>query len=62
MAGLISTVTELINAAFVGGENSTAWVTQVVGTIMAHPILEIGFIMSISGIAVGFVKRLTKLG
>lgn len=62
MSGLITTVTQLINAAFVGGENSTAWVTQVVSTIMAHPILEIGFVLSISGIAVGFVKRLSKLG
>lgn len=62
MGGLISTVTSLINAAFVGGENTSSWVGAVVSTITANPILEIGFILSISGIAVGFVRRLTKLG
>lgn len=64
MTGLITTVTSLINAVFVDGgtENGTSWVSAVVSTITANPILMIGFILSIGGYAVGVVKRLTKLG
>lgn len=60
MGNLITTVGNLISAAF----GTNGWVSSVVGSITAsgNEILLVGFIMSISGIAVGFVKRLTKLG
>lgn len=60
MADLITTVGTLVNAAF----GANGWVTKVVGAIMAegNEILQIGFILSIAGISVGFVRRLTKLG
>lgn len=65
MASLISTVSSLVNAVFVGGSGegaSGSWVGSVVATINANPILMIGFILSIAGFGVGVVKRLTKLG
>lgn len=65
MTALIQTVTGLISAVFTSttGDNAqTAWVTSVVQAITSNPILLIGFILSISGFAVGVVKRLTKLG
>lgn len=64
MANLITTVTSLVNAVFVdgGAEGGTSWVSAVVSTITANPILLIGFILSIGGYAVGVVKRLTRLG
>lgn len=65
MSGLISTVTQLIQAVFVGGSGEGAagsWVGSVVSCITANPILMVGFILGIAGFAVGTVKRLTKLG
>jgi len=64
MAGFISTCGQLVDALFVNGgsENGTAWVSSVVSTIMANPILEIGFIISVAMLAVGAVKRLSRLG
>lgn len=65
MSSLISTVTSLINAVFVGGSGEGAagsWVGSVVSCINSNPILLVGFVLGISGFAVGVVKRLTKLG
>lgn len=60
MAGLITTVGQLVSAVF----GANGWVSSVVGTIMSsgNEILLIGFILSIGGYAVGVVKRLTRLG
>lgn len=65
MNALITTVTSLINAVFVGGTGegaSASWVSSVVSCITANPILMVGFILGIAGFAVGTVKRLTRLG
>lgn len=65
MSALISSVTSLINAVFVGGTGEGAagsWVGSVVGCITANPLLMVGFILGIAGFAVGTVKRLTRLG
>lgn len=65
MSSLISTVTSLINAVFVGGSGEGAagsWIGSVVSCINANPILLIGFVLGIAGFAIGSVKRLTKLG
>lgn len=65
MSSLISTVTSLINAVFVGGSGEGAagsWVGSVVSCITANPVLLVGFVLGIAGFAVGTVKRLTRLG
>ena len=65
MASLISTVTTLVNAVFVGGTGegaSASWIGSVVACINANPILLVGFILSVAGFAIGAVKRLTRLG
>lgn len=65
MDGFISTVTSLVNALFVGGTGEgahTAWITSVVATITANPILMIGFVISVACLGVGVVKRLSRLG
>lgn len=65
MASLISTVTTLVNAVFVGGSGegaSASWIGSVVSCINANPILLVGFILSVAGFAIGAVKRLTRLG
>lgn len=65
MANLISTVTTLVKAVFVGGTGDGAaasWIGSVVATINANPILLVGFVLGIAGFAVGTVKRLTRLG
>lgn len=65
MSSLISSVTSLINAVFVGGSGEGAagsWVGSVVSCITANPLLMVGFILGIAGFAVGTVKRLTRLG
>lgn len=65
MATFIQTVGQLVDALFVGGTGegaSPAWVTSVVSTITANPILLIGFVISVACLAVGVVKRLTRLG
>lgn len=65
MGSLISAVTSLVNAAFVGGTGEGAhgaWVTTVVSCITSNPLLEVGFILSISGFAIGAIRRLCKLG
>lgn len=60
MAGLITTVGQLVTAVF----GANGWVSSVVSTVTAsgNEILLIGFILSIGGYAVGVVKRLTRLG
>lgn len=65
MSSLITTVTSLIDAVFVGGSGEGAaasWVSSVVSCINSNPILLIGFITGIAGFAIGAVKRLTRLG
>lgn len=65
MSGFISTVTELVNAIFVGGTGtgaSASWISSVVACINANPILLIGFVISVACLGVGVVKRLTRLG
>lgn len=65
MQSLLNTVGSLINAAFVGGSGEgaqAAWVTTVVSCITSNPLLEVGFILSISGFAIGAIRRLCKLG
>lgn len=40
---------------------TTGWVPVVINTIVAQPILLLGFILSVSGLAVGMVKRLVNI-
>lgn len=61
MTGIITEVTKLVNALFVSGENSTAWVPAVINTITSNGILLIGVITGLSGLAVGMVKRLMNI-
>lgn len=63
MSALITSVGQLVDALFVNGgsENGTAWVSSVVTTITSNPILLIGFIISLACLAVGVVKRLSRL-
>lgn len=64
MSALISSVGQLVNALFVdgGAEGGTPWVSSVVSTITSNPILLIGFVISLACLAVGVVKRLSRLG
>lgn len=61
MANIISNVGQLVNALFVSGENSTAWVPAVIDTITGTPILLIGVITGLSGLALGMVRRLMNI-
>lgn len=60
MQNLIDTVGLLVNALF----GANGWVSKVVGTITAsgNEILLVGFIVSLACLAVGVVKRLSRLG
>lgn len=60
MQNLIDTVGLLVNALF----GTNGWVAKVVGTITAsgNEILLVGFIVSLACLAVGVVKRLSRLG
>lgn len=65
MSAFLSSVGALVNALFVGGTGegaSPAWVTSVVSTITANPILMIGFVISVACLSIGVVRSLTKLG
>lgn len=61
MSSIISSVSALVNALFVSGENSTAWVPAVINTITSNGILLIGVITGLSGLAVGMVRRLMNI-
>lgn len=60
MQAFITTVGQLVTALF----GADGWVSSVVGTITAsgNEILLIGFVISVACLAVGVVRRLTKLG
>lgn len=65
MGNFLGNVTSLIDAAFVGGSGEGAaagWVPTVVTCITSNPLLLVGFVLSISGFAIGCIKRLTRLG
>lgn len=61
MDNILGAVSLVVQKLFVSGENSTAWVPMVINTIVAQPILLLGFILSVSGLAVGMVKRLVNI-
>lgn len=63
MAGIISSVGQIVEALFVNGgaENGTAWVTSVINTITGTPVLMLGVLISFSGLAVGMVRRLINI-
>jgi len=60
MSTFITTCGSLVTALFGTG----GWVSSVVGAITAsgNEILLIGFVISVAMLAVGAVKRLSKLG
>lgn len=60
MSTLLDTVGSLINAAF----GTSGWVSKVITCITAegNEILVVGFVLSISGFAIGAIRRLCKLG
>lgn len=63
MAGIISAVSDIVEALFVNGgtENGTAWVTSVINTVTNTPVLMLGILIGFSGLAVGMVKRLINI-
>lgn len=65
MSAFLGNVTDLINAAFVGGTGEGAaagWIPTVVSCITGNPLLLVGFVLSIAGFSIGCIKRLTRLG
>lgn len=60
MSTLLQSVGQLVTAAF----GSNGWVSSVIGCITAegNEILVVGFVLSISGFAIGAIRRLCKLG
>lgn len=60
MSTFLGNVTDLIGLAF----GANGWVAKVVTCITAsgNELLLVGFVLSISGFAIGCIKRLTNLG
>ena len=51
MTALLTTVTEVFTAAI-------GWVGTVASTIASEPLMLIGFVLGLGGIAIGYFKRM----
>lgn len=64
MSDIISAITALINAIFVGtpgtgGEGGTpSWISTIISTITSNPLILMAVILPFVGLGVGLLRRL----
>lgn len=57
MSDIITAVGQIVTALF----GTNGWVSSVISTVTATPVLMLGILIGFSGLAVGMVKRLINI-